>query len=123
MKAAHAVFLLMLASCNFNCYKLPEDNKPVDPNKPPPTDTNVQYAEVATFLTATCVKCHSAGSPSGGQSFDSYEGVMKAVKAGDAAESVLCYVVRNGLMPPRGPAPTGDQVDMVCGWIQQGAKK
>lgn len=109
------IFLLAVAGCNFQCVK------PGGPLDPPinPTDP-ITFAQVSsTILVPVCAKCHGGA---GGYDFDTYDNVMKAVKPSDPANSVLCYVVKNGLMPPSGLPLTQNQVNLLCGWILQGAK-
>lgn len=124
MQVAALCLLLLLCACDFNCphygNEPPPPSPPGVPYVPPPVGTAYTFTQVsATILVPMCVSCHGKA---GGVTLDSYANVMKVVKAGDPDESYLCYEVRNALMPPSGPALSKDQVDLVCGWIAQGAK-
>lgn len=109
------LFFLLLNGCNFQCVK------PGGPLDPPPINPGEQitFARVSTtVLVPVCAKCHGGA---GGYDFDTYPNVMKAVRPEDPENSLLCYVVKNGIMPPSGPL-TQNQIDLICGWILQGAK-
>lgn len=104
--------LLLISSCNFQCVK-PGTDPPINPNE------TITFARVSTtVLVPVCARCHGGA---GGYDFDTYDHVMRAVKAGDPENSLLCYVTKNGLMPPSGPL-TQNQIDLICTWILQGAK-
>jgi uncharacterized membrane protein len=112
----------MLFGCDFNCYHQPNpspnpgDPIPVDPIDP---EEPVKFEQVSAILKSRCVSCHGGA---GGYSFSTYEGVMDAVNPGNPDESQLCYQIRNGLMPPSGPQVPENEVDLICIWIEQGAK-
>lgn len=122
-----AFFGIILAQgCSFQCYP-PQPiggtsgpKPPVTPTDPKPVEQVITYTQVAsTILVPICGGCHGTA---GGYSFQSYDGTMKAVEAGDPDNSQLCYQVRNGLMPQGKPPLSADQVNLVCNWILQGAK-
>lgn len=97
---------------------LPSPTPPMAPSPTPSPVAMVTYTMVAdNVLTPRCVSCHGK---SGGYSFSSYVGTMKAVKAGDPLGSRLYDSVSKGRMPP-GRALTQQQLKIIYDWIQQGA--
>lgn len=113
--------VLLLQGCNFY---IPGEItiRPETPGEnPPPVEGSLSFEkDVQPILAASCTRCHGA---SGGVNLETYEETLKSVKVGDPDESVLCYVLEHQLMPPRGPFLSNDKVELVCGWIADGAKK
>lgn len=68
--------------------------------------------------------CHGSGGE-GGFNPNSYSGIIRIVKAGDAANSKLYEVITNsggeGMMPPNQPL-NKDQRTLILVWIEQGAQ-
>lgn len=122
---AVALGILLAQGCTFQCNPADHPTTPTTPGGGPgggPTGNPVEkisYAEVSsTILVPICGRCHGN---SGGYNFQSYPETMKAVKAGDPDNSLLCFEVKNALMPPSGPRLTDAQVNLICNWIAQGA--
>lgn len=96
---------------------------------------NVSFqAEVQPILQQYCVSCHGN---SAGINFDSYDAVMnnignnwkeKVVVPGDAENSGLYDVLLERpqfqlqQMPTGGPYLTGDEIEIIKTWINEGAK-
>ncbi len=76
-------------------------------------------------LRARCLPCHSRGSRLGGHVFETYEGVMRVVKAGDPDGSLLIKVVSppSPVMPQGGEPLSAEQVRLLRDWIAAGAKR
>lgn len=87
------------------------------------TATVAKFSQVyADILQPRCVSCHGAGG-SGGVSLNSYAGVAKVVKAGNAAQSAL-YISVSGAAPsmPLGGNPLSTAaVQELASWINSGA--
>lgn len=81
--------------------------------------------DVAPLLKDACASCHSGVKRKAGLDVNSYDSLMKFVKAGDPANSKLHKSLTGKgakLMPPKNPL-AGDQVELVKAWIANGAKK
>lgn len=89
-------------------------------------ETRVLYArDVQPILKAHCVSCHDGKTAAGGLRLDSPEGLLKAVRKGDAAHSELIRRIK-GLdgkpaMPMGFPALPKEKVATLEAWIAQGA--
>lgn len=83
------------------------------------------FAEVQGVLRSRCMPCHSRGSRLGGHEFETYEGVLRAVKPGDPDGSLLVRVVSppNPTMPQGGAPLSADQIRILRDWIAAGAKQ
>lgn len=83
------------------------------------------FADVQGLLRARCMPCHSRGSRLGGHEFETYEGVLRTVKAGDPDGSLLVRVVSppNPTMPQSGAPLSAEQVKLLRDWIAAGAKR
>lgn len=88
-----------------------------DPNAP-------KYADVKPIFDSSCVGCHSGARPKGRFDMSSYESIMSGrhVVAGNADNSRMMRVIRNGQMPPAGPLGK-DVQDKIAAWINGGAQK
>jgi hypothetical protein len=102
---------------------------------PPARKEAVDFSrEVKPLLEARCAKCHAADKPKGHFSLKSREVALKSgdsgpnIVAGDSAKSKLIHyvggLVEETVMPPKGQGQplTRDEVALVRGWIDQGAK-
>ena len=68
--------------------------------------------------------CHDASTAEEGYNFSSYEGIVAAVKPGNARQSELYRVltaVYGEMMPPQHPLSENDR-NLIKIWIEQGAK-
>jgi hypothetical protein len=87
------------------------------------TATVAKFSQVyADILQPKCVACHGAGG-AGGVSLNSYAGVAKVVKAGNAAQSAL-YISVSGAAPsmPLGGNPLSSaDLQELASWINSGA--
>jgi outer membrane lipoprotein-sorting protein len=83
------------------------------------------FADAQTVLRARCLPCHSRGSRLGGHEFETYEGVLRAVKPGDPDGSLLIRVVSppNPTMPQGGSPLSAEQVRLLRDWVAAGAKQ
>ena len=112
-----------------------------DAKLPPASDKQgVTYAtDIKPIFDANCVKCHSGEKPKAHLKLDTLAGILKgnkwgpAVKAGDAAHSILVKAIAHqtkdadGWMPPMpnkagAKTLTPEQIGLVEAWINQGAK-
>jgi hypothetical protein len=123
-----AAVTIALVSCNFSIpkdiYIHGEHGETTGEETPPPLSGDVTYTNnIAPILNASCLKCHNSNVSSGGQDFSTYESVMNAVVPQNPGDSLLCYELEHGLMPPRGPFLEEDKVKLICDWISDGAKK
>lgn len=95
------------------------------------------YAEVHELFQKRCVECHAAQDPESDYVMETYEGVMKGGKAGqaitpgNASESLLVKFLegrsgkkgKNQFMPPgKNEHLTGAQITLIRSWIDAGAK-
>ncbi len=89
--------------------------------------------EIAPILNASCISCHGAERQKGGYRLDSPTAAVRggeahspAIVPGDSAASPLIRLVA-GLgpdtrMPAKGDPLTPEQIGLLRGWIDQGAK-
>jgi hypothetical protein len=103
---------------------------------PPAGKTGLTYAQdVKPILEPVCFKCHGAEKQKGKLRLDSLAAALKGggegkvIQPGNGAKSVLVHnVARIGhadtWMPPtdKGKPLTKEQVGLIRGWIDQGAK-
>ncbi|HEY8271234.1 MAG TPA: hypothetical protein VIG33_10135 [Pseudobdellovibrionaceae bacterium] len=68
------------------------------------------------MIQPKCVGCHGG---SGGYTFSTYAGVMKAVVAGNAASSKLYTKVKSG--HPSATTLTSQELQNIANWINAGA--
>ncbi|MDA0729086.1 MAG: hypothetical protein O3B70_06570 [Bacteroidetes bacterium] len=115
----------------------PDFINPVNPVvQDPPCDPNLVYFEqdVLPLLQSSCgyAGCHDVATAEDGVILVSYESVMGSkggdlVSAGNPQNSELYEVLvednPNKLMPPpdEGGPLSQDQIDLIYGWIEQGA--
>ena len=107
---------------------------------PASTQPGITYAtDIKPIFDESCVKCHHGGRAKAGLHMDSLEGVLKGTKhgkviiPGQPEKSRLVKAVghltkdHDDWMPPlknkAGIKPlTPDQISLILGWINQGAK-
>jgi len=127
--------VLSLAAVTFAADKKPDISKLPAPS----AKAGISWeADIKPLLDASCVKCHGAEKPKGKYRVDSKDAFIKggesdekAVVAGKSAESLVVFYVADLVedmeMPPvdkreKYPAFTKDQIALLRGWIDQGAK-
>lgn len=104
------------------------------------TRENITYAvDIKPIFDASCVKCHNGEKAKAGLHLDSLEGALKGTKHGKVIQpghpekSQMVKAVghlsedSDDWMPPlhnkAGIKPlTSEQISLIMGWIQQGAK-
>lgn len=119
---------LFLTSCK---HELPLVNG-APPNVTPPTpgsNTICFQSSVLPIFVSNCAKsgCHDAASHEEGIVLDNYAGIMRGIRANDAANSKYWKVIitlNNGdRMPPPPASPLSTaQKDSIYKWIMQGAQ-
>jgi hypothetical protein len=110
--------VLLIAGCGSQPAKTQASNGPVSFAK-----------DIQPMFSQNCMPCHS-GSPGCASPYalTSYAGAMgngkdsvPNVLPGNADSSLLCQMLKSGTMPKTGPlAPA--KVELVTGWVTQGAK-
>lgn len=119
--AGLTVFTLAFVALGFSQNALPA-SRPVD-----------FASDIRPIFEERCYTCHSDEAHQGDFRLNSRESVLRgggsgiaAIVPGDSATSLLYrYVARLDkkiFMPPVGPPLTGDQVELIREWIDQGAK-
>lgn len=84
--------------------------------------------EIFPLISSTCVapECHDATSHKEDIVLDSYDNIMKIVRAGRPDNSDLYEVITKtdpaDVMPPPPAQLTPEQIDKIRKWIEQGAK-
>lgn len=102
-------------------------------NIPPATKRAVSFArEIQPLFREKCHKCHSASRQDSGLRLDRRDDALNggdsgpAFSAGNSAESLLIKYVAgvdpDVVMPPEGDKLTDEQIGLLRGWIDQGAK-
>ncbi|MDA1313814.1 MAG: DUF1553 domain-containing protein [Acidobacteria bacterium] len=83
---------------------------------------------VLPLLKSKCAACHGASTPQAGLNLESLETVLSGGKSGPAVfpgspeTSLLLQKVVSGAMPPVGEKLTDAEIQLVRGWIHQGAR-
>ena len=132
---------LVLPLVSSNGQDKPKKTIAVDIRKlPPPSDRQglTYAADIKPILDESCVKCHGAEKPKAKLRLDSLEGTLKGgengkvIDSGHSASSVLVINVSHlgdpddYMPPPNNKAKIGpltkDQIGLIRGWIDQGAK-
>jgi Planctomycete cytochrome C len=95
---------------------------PRDPNTP------VSFSkDIMPILQTSCVKCHGGEKTNRGLDLTTYDKLMAGsvrgavVTPGDAEGSPLYQMIQQGKMPKQGSKLTADQMDLIKGWIADGA--
>ncbi|MBO0697427.1 MAG: PSD1 domain-containing protein [Zavarzinella sp.] len=96
---------------------------------PPAASRPVDFVrEVRPIFAANCYSCHGETKHKAGLRLDRRPdtALPKIVKAGASGDSRLIHLVAGtnpeAKMPPEGPPLSGEQVGILRGWIDQGAK-
>src|SRR5437899_7940005 len=100
---------------------------------PPPATAPVAFdKDIKRMLEASCIKCHGRGRDKGHFRIDSRETMLKggesgpAIIPGKSQESLIIELVSgldpDNVMPKKGSKLTKEQVSLMRGWIDQGAK-
>src|SRR3954452_14976590 len=94
------------------------------PAQPP---KKIDFAhDIVPILKARCAECHTNGKYKGSLSLDTREALLKSKAAvpGQAAASELIRRVSSSdpaeRMPPKGPALSAREVDLLRAWVDQG---
>ena len=77
--------------------------------------------QVQPFFAKYCFACHDSHGRSSGVGYDNKMDILKTVTPGSADESDLYYVLSTGEMPRGGTKPTAEEIEMIRGWINEGA--
>ena len=98
-----------------------------------PYSTSVQTVQFETdirpMLTRSCGECHSGSDPAAALSMNSLAGLLAggdsgpAIHRGQAADSLLMYMIATGEMPPSGEGQplSDDQIELLRNWLDVGA--
>ena len=79
----------------------------------------ITFAEVnERIFSMKCAGCHGR---TGGFTIQSFDGAMSQVVPGNPEASDLYRRVADGTMPPRGNALSGEEVQIIRQWIEDGA--
>lgn len=77
-------------------------------------------SNVAPIMSQKCVGCHNPNGPAKNLPLDSYDNVKATVNPGNASDSRLVKAVDGGIMSGKA---SGNEVDTLKSWVDQGAKK
>lgn len=105
---------------------------------PAATDTSIPVTEssvpevsfakdVMPIFEAACIKCHGVEEIKEGLDMRTYEGIMAGsfngpvIVPGNADESFLVQQLIDGEMPKQDPKLTGEQIQIISGWVDEGA--
>ena len=93
-----------------------------------PLYAEVDYnSEIQPIFNSSCINCHSGSDAEEDLSLTSYENLMNGGESGDVvipydhANSLLWQYITFGYMPPGNNDLTGEQVDIIAQWINEGA--
>lgn len=92
------------------------------PEPPPPTpEPKFNYIKTQ-IIGPKCASCHYQGSAKGGYTFDTYNGVLRAVNKLKPESSAIYKEARDGDMPPRpNPQLSSAELNLILDWIKKGA--
>jgi len=120
------VVALLILVCNLSNVRADESAKPAEQPSP---DFNTH---IAPLFNKYCVACHDTKDPEHGLVLASYDALLKggeggaAIVPGKGDESRLIQMLdgrKKPSMPPEGSdRPTADEVALIKGWINAGAK-
>ena len=80
-------------------------------------------SDVLPIFQSNCSMCHGQDKAEGDIRLDSYDNIMKDIKAGNAKGSKIYKAISSGSMPPSSkPKLTGKQIAVIYSWIQNGAE-
>ena len=96
-------------------------------------DEPVEFArDIKPILASRCTQCHGAEKQESGLRLDIGSGLAEggnsgpAFVAGKAADSLMIQAVRGAAdvskMPPKGPALSPGEIELLARWIDEGAK-
>lgn len=93
------------------------------PPPPPPIPLAANFKSLdANVFQPKCVACHSATLAKDGVRIDTYTNVLKYVVKGNASQSKIYKISRDGEMPPRpNPVLTSEELMYLSQWINSGA--
>ena len=93
-----------------------------------PLYAEVDYnSEIQPIFNSSCINCHSGSDAEEDLSLTSYDNLMNGGESGDVvipydhANSLLWQYITFGYMPPGNNDLTGEQVDIIAQWINEGA--
>ena len=93
-----------------------------------PLFAEVDYnSEIQPIFNSSCISCHSGSDAEEDLSLTSYDNLMNGGESGDVvipydhANSLLWQYITYGYMPPGNYDLTGEQVDIIAQWINEGA--
>ena len=93
-----------------------------------PLYAEVDYnSEIQPIFDSNCINCHSGSDAEEDLSLTSYDNLMNGGESGDVvipydhANSLLWQYITFGYMPPGNNDLTGEQVDIIAQWINEGA--
>lgn len=91
---------------------------------PPPAVPEPKFTYLKNHIIGPkCASCHYTGSAKGGYAFDTYAGVLRAVKTSRPTDSDLYKEAQKGDMPPRpNQQLSSSELNLILQWIQAGAK-
>ena len=84
--------------------------------------------QILPVLEKNCVKCHSGSAAQGGLDVRTRASLLRggakgtAIVAGESEKSLLYQRVASGQMPLAGKPLAASELDLIKGWIDQGAK-
>jgi mono/diheme cytochrome c family protein len=88
----------------------------------PAVASAVSFArDVQPVLQQRCSQCHGARRTAGGVALTSYDQVRQNVTPGDAVNTQLIQLMRDGSMPRNSPPVLPAQIDTIAKWIDAGA--
>lgn len=109
---------------------------PASAATPAPAADRITYTgQIKAIFDDRCTDCHSEDKQKGGLRMDSYAWIFKGAHEGKAVvvpgkpDQSSVYVLTTkpaddiDLMPPKGGPLSADQIALVRGWIEQGAKE
>ncbi len=100
---------------------------------PKPTAAQVDFVrDVKPIFSQHCLKCHGTEKQKSGLRLDSRTAALKGgdsgkvIVSGESAQSLLIHLVagldEEKVMPPKGERLTTEQIALLRGWIDQGAR-
>jgi hypothetical protein len=95
------------------------------PTTSPPTSTTpaagtatIAYTnDVAPIFQADCLRCHSGSRPDAGYNMSTYEGVMRAVVAGNSRSALVTTTQNRGSMYRYWSGNAAAKAELVRAWV------
>ncbi len=91
---------------------------PTDPTTPTTGTVSVAYTnDLVPIFRSDCLRCHSGSRPDGNYNMSTYEGVMRAVVAGNSRSALVTTTQNRGSMYRYWSGNAAAKAELVRSWV------